>query len=180
MSKNIYFDSDFTSAFLQVSSLNIPLMILDGSIIIPQQVYNELKKAKKENFIEQIDRAVKAKQAIIQDLEVFSDIGQLYFKFHENGDGDLLAVGSGEAAAMALAISNHGILASNNLKDVMPYVKKYKIEHITTGIVMHNAVENGYITKEYASELWGKMIANGCKLGAQTYEEYVSEKRYQL
>ena len=180
MSKDIYFDADFISAFLEVSSLGIPLMILDGNIVIPQNVYNELKKSRKEDFIEQVDRIIKAKIAKVQDIDLYSDTGELYFKFSTLGDGELLPVGKGESAAMALAVSNNGILASNNLKDVMPYVKKYGLEHITTGIVMHNAVESGYITKEYASELWDKMIANGCKLGAQTYEEYEAEKKYEL
>lgn len=180
MNKNVYFDADFTSAFLEVSSLGIPIMVLDGHIIIPQHVYDELKKARKEDFIEQVDRMIQAKLARIQDIDLYSDADELYFKFSGLGDGELLPVDKGEAAAMALAISNGGVLASNNLKDVAPYVKKYNIEHITTGTVMHDAVEKGYITKEYASEVWSKMIANGCKLGAQTYDEYVEGKKYEL
>ncbi|MEA3423983.1 MAG: hypothetical protein U9Q80_09345, partial [Bacillota bacterium] len=39
-------------------------------------------------------------------------------------------IGKGEAAAIALAKTYNGVLASNNLKDISKYVEKYELEHM--------------------------------------------------
>ena len=49
-------------------------------------------------------------------------------------------IGKGEAAAIALAKTYGGILASNNLKDISKYVTKYNLRHKTTGEILVVAI----------------------------------------
>ena len=55
-------------------------------------------------------------------------------------------IGKGEAAVIAHAKKHNGIVASNNTKDVMPFVEKYNLERITTGDILVMAFENKLIT----------------------------------
>lgn len=180
LSKQIFFDSDCLSAFLSVAKLGIPVMIYKNAIVIPKSVLKELRRSREEGFDEQLDNIIKSGVATVKDIDIGSEASKLYFQFTENPDDGFLQVGAGEAAAMALAITEHGILASNNLRDVGSYVRKYGIEHVTTGIIIHNAVENNLITADEASVIWADMINHGCKLGAMTYEEYVEKELYIL
>jgi hypothetical protein len=41
-----------------------------------------------------------------------------------------MVIGKGEAACIALSNIENGILASNNLSDIMCYVNEFKLEHI--------------------------------------------------
>ena len=45
-------------------------------------------------------------------------------------------IGKGEAAAIALAKTYNGIIASNNLKDISKYIEKYNLEHVATGDIL--------------------------------------------
>lgn len=180
MNKKYYFDADCLSSFLAVSKLSIPFLVIDGSVIIPKEVYDEVIAAREEGFREQLESILKSKLAKVEEIKVFSKEGELYFKFHENPDEGFLPVGRGEAAAMALAISNDGVLVSNNLKDVMQYVRSKEISLLTTGMIIHEAIEQNVISKNEATEYWSEMIIHGCKLGAQTYEEYVDKELYRI
>lgn len=55
-----------------------------------------------------------------------------------------------------MAKQRNGTLASNNLRDIRPYVEKYKISHITTGDILIEAMGAGIITE--ANTIWSEMI----------------------
>ena len=180
MSKDVFCDSDFLSAFLSVEQLSIPLLLYKNSIVIPQIVVDELLKSGNEGYRETLQKVRNMNMVRVEDICVDQDAADLYIKFTDNPDAGMKAVGRGEAAVMAMAINKGGVVASNNLKDVLPYIKTYGLDHITTGIVIHKAVLENKITKADADDIWRKMILRNCKLGAETYDEYVKGEMYHI
>ncbi|MBW4258525.1 hypothetical protein KTG15_12645 [Methanobacterium sp. YSL] len=85
-------------------------------------------------------------------------------------------IGKGEAAAIVMAKTNSGTLASNNIKDVKYYVDLYQIHHITTHDIMDKAVQDGILTVEGANEIWLRMILKKRRLPYPTYIEYLNSK----
>lgn len=74
---------------------------------------------------------------------------------------------------MALAKTENGIIASNNLRDIRDYVTEFGVRHITTGEIMVNAYHSGLISEEQANEIWANMIAKHRRLGAPSFSEYL-------
>lgn len=82
-------------------------------------------------------------------------------------------IGKGEAAAIALAKTYNGILASNNLKDISRYVKKYKLKHVTTGKILVAALQAGYIDETTGNQIWHNMIARKRILPTKSFTDYL-------
>lgn len=179
MSK-FYFDSDCLSAFLVVQKLSIPVMLYKGNVYIPRIVYNEVTDSRNCGYEDQLSRYINKGLIKLIDFEPYDDVGKLYYQLVQNPEDGFKAIGRGEAAAIALAKNNKGILASNNLNDVSQYVKKYSLDHVTTGMIIYQAVQDEVITEEEAETMWDEMVNNWCKLGAKTYKEYVEKKLYDI
>ena len=64
-----------------------------------------------------------------------------------------MVIGRGEAACIAPTKIENGILASNNLRDIMCYVKKFSLEHITIGDILVEAYMKNLITEKYANNI---------------------------
>lgn len=64
------------------------------------------------------------------------------------------------------------ILASNNLKDIRPYIEEFHLKHMTTGDILLEALEKFYITEKQGNKLWADMLAKRRKLGAATLTDY--------
>jgi len=175
---NVICDTDFLSAFLKVSELNIVYAVVDGRMIIPQTVIDELKNDKGGRFSNDIISLMNNEKVEIQEIEYGTKEFELYIKFTDNPDSEFTNVDKGEAAALAIAIIQGGTIASNNLRDIMQYVKGYKLNLMTTGMAIHEAVENGIIGKDDASRIWDDIVRLGCKIGADSFEEYVNKKAY--
>jgi hypothetical protein len=76
--------------------------------------------------------------AKIQNL----DVGTEEYKLYETlikGEKGMKQIGRGEASGIALAKKYNGILASNNYKDISPYIEKYKLKHTDTGQILVEA-----------------------------------------
>ena len=69
------------------------------------------------------------------------------------------------------------IIASNNTKDVMPYVEKYKLERISTGDILMMALEKGIITEDYGNKMWSKMLKHNCWLNANNFTSYLKRNK---
>lgn len=61
-----------------------------------------------------------------------------YSNLTRNHDSNKV-IGKGEAASISLAKKHNGILGSNNLRDVQPYVEEFSLEHMTTGDILIEA-----------------------------------------
>ncbi|HEX2952382.1 MAG TPA: hypothetical protein VHR47_00175, partial [Bacillota bacterium] len=62
---------------------------------------------------------------------------------------------------------------SNNLKDISSYISEFELKHITTGDILIQALEKGYITEDDGNTIWALMLAKRRKLGASSFSEYI-------
>ena len=98
---------------------------------------------------------------------------ELYRKLSDSPDKGHVIIGSGEAAAIALAKQYDGILASNNLRDVSVYVSEFELLHKTTGDIVKDALDSGLITESDGNQLWQDMLKKRRKLGYPTFSDYL-------
>ncbi len=172
MTEKIFFDTDCLSAFLWVRGESILAKLYSGRIILPAQVYNELKKVPH----------LKAKADILKhngdlqvaSMEVATEEYRLYLQMTTAPEKGMKIIGDGEAAGIAMAKQRNGILASNNMRDISPYVKKYHIEHITTGDILIEALEAGFITEAEGNTIWQDMIMKRRLLPSATFSDYLA------
>lgn len=116
MTKKIFFDTDCLSSFLWVRKENIMLTLYKGLIVLPQQVYDELSRV--PHFYRKIESLVRVNKIFIMDIEFGTYESDLFLNFIYP-KSSVKPIGKGEAAALALAKANNGIVASNNLRDVI-------------------------------------------------------------
>jgi len=98
----------------------------------------------------------------------------LFMKLSSNYFSDK-TIGKGEAAVIAHAKKHNGIVASNNTKDVMPYVEKYNLERITTGDILIMALKEGLITEKEGNLIWSKMLKHNRWLNADSFTNYLNK-----
>ena len=97
----------------------------------------------------------------------------LYRKLISKPDPGHVIIGKGEAAAIALAREHGGILASNNLRDVAAYVSEYRLQHMTTGDILKEALDRSLITESIGNQLWQNMLQKRRRLGYLSFSEYL-------
>ena len=96
-----------------------------------------------------------------------------YTEFTRKPKPGHVVIGRGEAASLALAKSEKGIVASNNLKDISQYITEYQLSHKTTGDILTEALDSGLITEQEGNTLWANMLKKRRKLGANSFTEYL-------
>lgn len=159
MTSPLFFDTDCFSSFLLVNQENIFLFRLyPGRILLPKQVYDELCKPcvphiKRKTKELCLKGALSTKEILIDTKEY-----RLYYELAISPPKERRIIGKGEAAAIVLAKIYDGILASNDLKDVTCYVKKYRLKHLTTGEILVAAKDTGCIDEAKGNKIWCDMI----------------------
>ncbi len=101
----------------------------------------------------------------------------LYRKLISKPGSGHVIIGRGEAAAIALAKEQGGILASNNLKDISIYVSEFGLQHKTTGDILKEALEKGLINEIGGNQIWHDMIKKRRKLGYSTFSDFLKNHR---
>lgn len=170
----LFFDTDNLACFLWIDNKAILPLLYPGRIRIPEQVEQEiikipllqkrLEKLQEHGAVEIVEINLGSKEEV-----EFSRI------IEESKKGKL--VGDGEAACMALARFNKGIVASNNTIDISAYCEKYGIIQKRTGDILKEALDQNIITMEEGEQLWNEMLAKGRWLTANTFAEFL-EKNY--
>ena len=176
MIDSLFFDSDCISAFLWVKEQNLLAMLYPGRIVIPKPAYDELAYPTTPQLMQRIDSLISNHQATLQTINVDSDTYDLYQKLTASPDEGHKIIGPGEAASIALAKTLDGVVASNNLKDISSYINEYGLKHITTGDILIEAMEKGFITEDDGNTIWASMLAKRRKLGASSFSEYIKSK----
>lgn len=150
--------------------------MLFEAIAIPRAVYDELcnyqGKVKGRTFKSVINNYLQRGQIQIYDLS--SNDWKLKESMTSAKSGNLI-IGDGEAEAIILTIKNNGILASNNLKDVIYYVDKYKLNHITTSDIICELYVRKFIDVNTASQIWKELYFynNNCfRMPENSFLEY--------
>lgn len=172
MIEKYFFDNDCLSAFLWVQEESILAKLYSGRIILPAQVYTELKKV--PHLQARVDNLKSSGILYVESMKVGSAEYSDYLQMTISPEKGLRIIGEGEAAGIAMAKQRNGILASNNLRDICPYIKKYKIPHITTGDILVAAMNTEIITETNGNAIWKNMIRKKRMLPAATFSEYLA------
>lgn len=181
MTKNspLFFDTDCLSAFLWVGEEALLPQLFPGRIVIPEVVYEELSYPTIRHLKDRVDSLVAQGKVVLQDISTDPDSEEfpLYQRLTTVNASDRPAIGRGEAAAIAMAKVQNGILASNNLRDISIYVKEFNLRHETTGSIMKQALDAGMITEEQGNEIWARMRAKKRRLGANSFTDFLNQSR---
>jgi predicted nucleic acid-binding protein len=177
LTKPIFFDTDCLSAFLWTNKQEILIKLYPGRLKIPEQVYEELSSPTVLHLKKRIDVLINGKK--FENVRIPDDEGEasdLYFEMLQYHPGHK-SVGKGEAACVALAKTVDGVVASNNLSDVLYYIRKYNLQHLTTGAILVEALDKRLITINEGEEVWGRMLYYGRAIGANTFSDYLRDAR---
>lgn len=177
MTNSLFFDNDCLSAFLWVGNQNLVAKLYPGRVVIPKHVYDELKIV--GHLRASVDALLADGSASLGEITVGSEEYSLYHELTQSTDYRK-RIGKGEAAAISMAKSQNGILASNNLKDVARYVEDFQLKHVTTGDILIESLNQNLITMSEGEDLWAKMIKKKRKLGANTFSEFIESKEKAL
>jgi predicted nucleic acid-binding protein len=173
LTDSLYFDTDCISSFLWVKEERLITSLYSGKIKIPQQVYNELSYPGTPQLKTRVDILISNGDAAIVSILMDTPEFSFYSKLTTSPDEGHIIIGKGEAAAVALASTSGGTVASNNLKDVAAYVSELNLRHITTGDILIKALEASLITEDDGNITWSAMLAKKRKIGAASFSEYL-------
>ncbi|CVL32730.1 hypothetical protein [Streptococcus pneumoniae] len=137
MTSRVFIDADCISAFLWVGTEHLLEKLYSGKIVIPQEVYDEINIPTIPHLKSRIDQLVTKGSAEIVSIDIGTEEYALYRDLTRNYDSNKI-IGKGEATFF-LAKKHNGILGSNNLRDVKPYVEEFSLEHMTTGDILIEA-----------------------------------------
>ncbi len=173
MTDQLFFDADCISSFLWVKQDNLVLQLYPSRIILPQDVFNELSHPS----IPHIKNRITALQSngSISTVPIMTHTEEyiLYHQLAISPPKGRKKLGKGEAAALALAKVNNGILASNNLKDISPYVSQYSLKHVTTSIILVELYNNGLINENTGNRIWNSLIQKRRLMPAPTFTDFL-------
>lgn len=172
MTDELFFDTDCLSSFLWINDTNLLELLYGGNIVILAPVYQELSNPSIPHIKQRVDTLISNKSAIVQQIEADKEEYRLYRELI-NGSKNEKAIGNGEAAGIALAKTYNGILASNNWKDIAPFIEKFNLKHIDTGQILLSGLEKGYITESQGNAIWQKMLKRKRKLPEANFSDYI-------
>lgn len=175
MTELLFLDTDCLSTFLIVQRENLILQLYAGRIGIPQQVYVELKKVV---FMKsRLDALLKENQVMPYQIAAGTEAGDLYLKLTEHPDQGYKVIGSGEAAAIVLTKEYNGILGSNNMRDILPYIQLFSLQHRTSADIMVEALEHHLISEGQGNVIWREMLQRNRKLPTDTFSEFLKSRK---
>lgn len=176
MTNDLFFDTDCLSAFLWVNDANILHELYGGKIVLPEPVYQELSNPSIPHIKQRADILISNKDASIKTIDAGTEEYKLYTSLVRGKKGQK-SIGRGEASGIALAKTYNGILASNNYKDIAPYIEKYNLRHIDTGQILVEALRKELITESAGNDIWKKMLEKKRKLPVNTFSEYLTNRK---
>lgn len=173
MTNKLFFDTDCISAFLWVKEENILFKLYPGKIILPKPVFNELSNPSIPHIKRKVKEHCLNGDIYTKEILLGTKEYELYHKLAVSPPKGEKQIGKGEAAAIALAKTYGGIIASNNLRDISKYVYEYKLEHTTTADILVRALEKEYINESTGNQIWVNMIKRRRMLPASNLTEYL-------
>lgn len=173
MIDSLFFDSDCISAFLWVKEEGILTQLYAKRIVLPKSVYDELSYPRIAHLRARVDAMLAVGAARVEAIDTDTKEYQWYYKLTAAPENGRMVIGKGEAAALVLARSRNGIVASNNLKDICFYRNEFGLLHKTTGDILVEALRSGVITERQGNRIWENMLARRRKIGADSFSEYL-------
>lgn len=176
MTDSIFIDTDCISAFLWVNGQSLVEQLYGGRIIVPRQVYDEIDRPCVAHLRERLDLMISRASVEILSMDILSEEYEMFRSLTVYSEQNKRVIGRGEAACISLAKKYNATIASNNLRDIMPYVRRYNLKHISTGDIICEAYDKGYISEDDANELWQRMLEKRRMLGASSFTEYLKQR----
>jgi hypothetical protein len=118
-----------------------------------------------------------AKQLMLYQITAGTDSGDLYVKLTTNPDKGYKLIGSGEAAAIVLTRQYNGILGSNNMRDILPYIQLFNLQHRTSADIMVEALEQRLISEGQGNAIWRDMLQRNRKLPTVTFTLFLKSRK---
>lgn len=174
MIDELFFDTDCLSAFLWINNTGILRSLYSGRIVLPEPVYQELSNPCIPHIKQRADILLNDHAAVVRPIEAATKEYKLYSSLIHGKRGQK-SIGRGEAGGIALAKTYNGILASNNYKDIAPYIKEYHLKHIDTGKILIIALRRGLITEEEGNHIWKQMLEKRRRLPADSFSDYIAD-----
>ena len=170
--KMIFFDTDCMSSFLWANETNLLVQLYSGRMCLPKEVEKELSYPRLPSFFSSNISILISNRAlfVFPAFNINSQEYRFYLQLTQNG---AKSIGSGEAAALVLAISNNGTIASNNFKDIGSYVQKYNLHHLTTGRILKDSYNKHLKTLPDCEMIWKTLISRRRKLPTKTFAEFL-------
>lgn len=175
MTEPLFLDTDCLSTFLCVGQEHLVLQLYAGRIGIPQQVYFELRRV--QSMKNRVDALLNTKRVMLYQITAGSDSGNLYLKLTAHPDQGYKIIGSGEAAAIVLTKENNGILGSNNMHDILPYIRAFNLQHRTSADIMSEAMGHHLISEGQGNVIWRDMLQRNRKLPTDTFTEFLRSRK---
>ena len=173
MTKPLIFDTDCLSAFLWVNQQSLLVLLYPGQIVIPSEVLAELSFPGIAHLKARINLMIKNKDVKLASIQMGTEEYQLYRKMTAKPEPGHVIIGKGEAAAIALAKVQNGVVASNNLRDVTVYVSEMGLQLKTTGEILKDALDACLITEADGNKLWQDMLQKRRKLGYPSFTDFL-------
>ncbi|HHV17631.1 MAG TPA: hypothetical protein GXZ27_02050 [Thermoanaerobacterales bacterium] len=173
MTDKLFFDTDCISSFLWVKEENILLKLYPGRIVLPKQVFEELSNPSIPHIRRKVNELFLNGEISTKEILVGTEEFNLYYNLAISPPKGEKLIGKGEAAAITLAKTYNGIIASNNLRDISKYVEKYGLEHVATGDILVAALNKGYIDEIIGNQIWTNMIRKKRMLPTATFTDYI-------
>ena len=179
--KSAFYDTDCLSSFLLTDNWSILESLFD-EIVIPYAVYEELTaKGSPYKIVDNLEFLIGKKFIKINDIDINSVEHRWYDDIRiEYQMNRRFPIGEGELQALALAIPNGGILASNNLSDIAYFVKKYRLPLLTSAYILALSCDKGYLTYEEAKFAWKQMNNKGLRMPGSFDNYYEGQYRKDL
>lgn len=158
--KDVIYDSDCLVCFLAVRQCGI-LKKLFSKVIVPAIVEKEILNPRTPPDIRyEFNRLKQMDFVEVKHMQVGSKEHALYKRLQKK----FKFLGKGESAVIAITCQCDGVIASNNLLDVMGLVEDYNLNLVTTAFILAKAYENGVKSRKELDgigEIWLKMVVKG-------------------
>ena len=170
----IVFDNDCISSFLWIKRLDIVNALFPNQIIIPQSVYDEIDKIKSSQYrfvFNDLKSQIIKKNFKLRNIIIPSQEFKEYYELISMKNPK--RIGKGEAAAIVMARALNGTLASNNLRDILPYVGNNKFPYLCTEDILYLSYEKRYISLKEGCQIWNDMKRKKRKLPNYDFKEII-------
>lgn len=179
MARKVFLDTDCFSSFLRLHKTNYLKKVLsDFDVIVPWQVTIEInRKLKGLADLQAAYYSALANGDFTEapDFEVGSPEYSEYLRLTQ-GIGYPKVIGNGEAAGLVLAKKNNGILASNNLKDIVYYAQLFGVVYITTCDILLSLYDGIYLSKKELETIFQNMLAADRILPYRSFAELLDAR----
>jgi len=142
-------------------------------VFLLQQVFAELQNPRIPHIATMVRNLCANGDISTKQILANTEEYGLYYGLAVSPPKGQTVIGKGEAAAIALAKTSGGIIASNNLRDICPYIEKFSLKHVTTGDIMITALTAGLIDEATGNTMWTNMLAKKRFLPTLTFSEYL-------